>query len=90
LLLARRPATAADARALAKAWEAFARDLPADRRADEARVRAIESLAMAWRLGGEPGDLASARAAGEAYVDAERAPQAGRVRALLETLPPTP
>jgi putative zinc finger protein len=89
MLLARRPTTAADARALAKAWEAFARDLPAGRHADEARVRAIESAVTAWRLGGEPGDLESARAAARAYLGAESAPQRDRVRTLLETLPPS-
>lgn len=90
LLLARRPPTAAGARALGKAWEAFAREFPTDRRADEARVRAIESAVTAWRLGGETVDLASARVAGRAYLDAESAPQRGRVRALLDTLPPAP
>jgi hypothetical protein len=86
-LLARPAASAAQARALREAWELFARDVPADPRADEARVRAVEAGVRAWTLGHDPADLATARARGRAYLEAENAPQAARVRAALEGLP---
>jgi hypothetical protein len=86
-LLARPATTAPQARALRDAWELFARDVSADPRADEARVRAIEAGVRAWKLGHEDADLATARARGRAYLAAENAPQAARVRAALEALP---
>ena len=86
-LLARPATTAPQARALRDAWELFARDVSADPRADEARVRAIEAGVRAWKLGHEEADLATARARGRAYLAAENAPQAERVRAALEALP---
>jgi hypothetical protein len=89
-LLSRSAASAAQARALRDAWDLFARDVPAAPRADEARVRAIEAGALAWRLGHDPDDLAAARARARGYLDAETAPQAARVRAVLESLPPGP
>jgi hypothetical protein len=90
VLALRRSATAAEARDLARAWEVFARDLPGDRHADEAKVRAVESLVVAWRMGHAPDDLERARAAARSYLDASGARQAERVRALLESLPPSP
>ncbi len=87
-LLDQRPATAADARALRDGWEAFARDQASGPRADEARVRAVEAGATAWRLGGDAADLARVRAAARTYLAAESAPQRERVRAALEGLPP--
>lgn len=89
-LLDRRPASVAEARALRDGWEAFARDRPADARADEARVRALEAAITAWRLGSDPADLARARALGRDYLGTEDAPQRDRVRALLDALPPAP
>ena len=89
-LLSRSATSAAQARALRDAWDLFARDVPAAPRADEARVRSIEAGALAWRLGHAPDDLAAARARARTYLDAETAPQAARVRALLESLPPGP
>jgi hypothetical protein len=89
-LIDRRPATLADARALRDAWETFARDQLGDPRADEARVRAIEAGAAAWRLGADPADLAHVRELGRAYLDTEGAPQRERVRAILDTLPRAP
>lgn len=86
-LLARPAASAAQARALREAWELFARDVPADPRADEARVRAIETGVRAWTLGHDPADLTTVRARGRAYLEMENAPQAARVRAALEALP---
>jgi negative regulator of sigma E activity len=89
-LLSRSATSAAQARALRDAWDLFARDVPAPPRADEARVRAMEAGALAWRLGHDPDDLAATRARARAYLDAETAPQAARVRAVLESLPPGP
>jgi hypothetical protein len=86
-LLARPATTAAQARALREAWELFARDVAADARADEARVRAIEAGVRAWKLGHDDADLAAARARGRAYLAMENAPQAARVRAALDALP---
>jgi hypothetical protein len=86
-LLARPATSAAQARALRDSWDLFARDFPADARADEARVRAIEAGVLAWRLGRDPADLTAVRARGRAYLEAENAPQAARVRAALEALP---
>jgi Putative zinc-finger len=86
-LLARPATSAAEARALRDAWDLFAHDLPADARADEARVRAIEAGVLAWTLGHDPADLSTARARGRAYLQTENAPQAARVRAALEALP---
>jgi hypothetical protein len=86
-LLARNATSAAQARVLRDAWELFARDVPTDAPADEARVRAIEAGVLAWRLGHDPGDLATARARARAYLEAESAPQGARVRAILDALP---
>jgi hypothetical protein len=86
-LLARNATSAAQARALRDAWELFARDVPTDAHADEARVRAIEAGVLAWRLGHDPADLATAQARGRAYLEAESAPQGARVRAILDPLP---
>ena len=87
-LAARRPTSAAEARALREAWEMFARDRPDDPRADEARVRAIEAGVTAWRLGGQTADRDTARAKALAYLAVEGAPQRARVRAALDGLPP--
>jgi hypothetical protein len=86
-LLARPATSAAQARVLRDAWDLFARDFPADARADEARVRAIEAGVLTWTLGRDPADLAAVRVRGRAYLEAENAPQAARVRAALEALP---
>jgi putative zinc finger protein len=86
-LLARSATSAAQARALRDAWELFARDVPTDAHADEARVRAIEAGVLAWRLGHDRADLATAQARGRAYLEAESAPQGARVRAILDALP---
>jgi hypothetical protein len=86
-LLARHATSAAEARALRDAWELFARDVPTDPRADEARVRAIEAGVRAWKRGHDPADLATARARGRAYLETDDPAQAARVRATLDGLP---
>jgi putative zinc finger protein len=89
-LAERRPASAEEARALRDAWDLFARDRATDPRADEARVRAIEAGLEAWRLGGDPADLGTARRRGQAYLADAAAPQHARVRAALDGASPAP
>lgn len=86
-LLARRTvASAAEARSLRDAWRAFARDEAAGPRADEARVRAIEAGAEAWRRGKDERDRAETRKDGRAYLERPDAAQADRVRQALRLL----
>ena len=82
------PRTTDDARRLRDTWRTFARDHASDPRADEARVRAIEAAAEAYRLGGDPRDLALVREDAAAYLRRKDARQAERVRLLLRALPP--
>jgi hypothetical protein len=82
-LASRRPTTAVQARALRESWRAWAIAHPAGARGDEARVRALEAGAEAWRLGRDPRDLAQLRAEAEAYLQRADALQKDRVRALL-------
>jgi hypothetical protein len=89
-LAARRPASAEEARALADAWELFARDRAGDPRADEARVRAIEAGLLAWRMGGDRADVDTARRRGLAYLAEAGTPQRDRVRSALEGASPAP
>ncbi len=81
------PVTLASLREKREAWRAFTRDFPSSPRADEARVRVIETGAEAWRVGGDPSDLARLREDATAYLARRDAAQAARVRALLEGLP---
>jgi len=77
--------TAAQARAAARAWGEHARRHPEPQTADEARVRAVEAMAIAWRLDRKPADRDQARALAQAYLAGD-GPQKGRVRAVLEQL----
>jgi putative zinc finger protein len=80
--------SAADARALRDAWDAFVRKEPEGPHADDARVRALEAGAAAWRLGGQREDRDRVVRDGRVYL---RRPDAGdkeRVRALLAGLEP--
>jgi hypothetical protein len=88
LLLHRTVSSAADARALRDAWRALARDEATGRRADEARVRAIEAGVEAWRRGKDEADRAEAQREGREYLARPDALQAGRVRAALRALSP--
>jgi len=81
------PATAPEARALRARWLAFVRLHPESSRVDEARVRAIEAAAAAFRLGGERADLVLLRHDAEAYLARSDAAQADRVRELLRDVP---
>ena len=87
-LAKRKGATAAEARALRDAWRAFARDEPTGPRADEARVRAVEAGAAAWREGRDEKDRADAEREGREYLARKDALQPDRVRAALKTLSP--
>jgi anti-sigma factor RsiW len=86
LLAQRTVASAAEARSLRDAWRAFARDAAAGGRADEARVRAIEAGAEAWRRGKDERDRAATLEDGRAYLERPDALQADRVRAALKSL----
>jgi hypothetical protein len=85
-LLRRTASSAAAARALRNAWRAFARDEPTGPRADEARVRAIEAGAAAWREGRDEKDRADAEREGREYLARADALQPERVRAALTSL----
>jgi len=80
--------SAADARALRDAWEAFVRKEPDGPHADDARVRALEAGAAAWRLGGLREDRARVVRDGHAYLRRPDAADKERVRALLAGLEP--
>ena len=80
---ATRPRTAAEWRALRDAWRAFAAARPGGPRADEARVREVESLHQAWRAGGEAADEAAFRTAARDYLARPDAAQRERVERLL-------
>ena len=88
LLLAKTVSSAAEARALRDAWRAFAREEATGPRADEARVRAVEAGAEAWRKGKDDKDRAEARREGREYLARPDALQPDRVRAALRTLTP--
>jgi hypothetical protein len=84
------PTTLAALRERREAWRSFTRDFPGSPRADEARLRVVETGVEAWRTGGDAADLARVREDAAAYLARRDAVQAARVRALLEKLPQTP
>src|SRR3989442_14552205 len=88
-LLVRQAGSVQEARRLADAWTAFAQAHPSSPRSDEARVRAIEARGLAWRLSHDPADPDRARLAARSYLSSPRPPPRHRVRALLESLPPS-
>jgi putative zinc finger protein len=88
LLLRKTASSAAEARALRDSWRAFARDEATGPRADEARVRAVEAGAEAWRKGRDEKDRAEAQREGREYLERSDALQPDRVRAALKTLSP--
>lgn len=82
--------TLATLRERRESWRAFTREFPSSPRADEARVRVVETGAEAWRVGAERADLARLREDAAAYLARRDAAQPARVRALLEALPAGP
>jgi hypothetical protein len=80
---AERPASAEEWRRLREAWLAFAAAHPGDRRADEARVRAIEAAREAWLAGGDEADEQAFRRDAAAYLAAPESLQKPRVERLL-------
>jgi hypothetical protein len=83
-LEASRPRTAAQWRLLRDAWNDFAAAHSDDPRADEARVRAIESGREAWLAGGAGDDDAAFHRDARAYLEREDALQKERVERLLQ------
>lgn len=81
------PSTLASLRERREAWRSFAREFPASPRADEARVRVIETGAEAWRVGFDPADLARVREDAAVYLARRDAKQVERVHAVLDGLP---
>ena len=79
------PSSTEEWRRLREAWLAFAAAHPADRRADEARVRAIEAGREAWLAGGSAADEEAFRRDAAAYLAAETSLQKQRVERLLAT-----
>jgi hypothetical protein len=90
MLRTRTPATAAEARELRLEWRAFAESILGQAHADDARVAAIEVAVQAFRFSASDEDRATAAADARAYLDRSDAPQAERVKALLETLSAAP
>ena len=87
--LSTRTARGADeARALRDAWLEFVRDDPDGPHADQARLRALEAGAAAWRLGGRMEDRALVEREGREYLRRADGAHHERVRALLASLEP--
>lgn len=75
-----------DARRARDAWRRFVALHPSGPRADEGRVRLIESAVMVYRLTRDASDRAMAEREGRAYLAAAAPPQAERVREALRGL----
>jgi hypothetical protein len=80
--------SAADARALRDAWLAFVREDPDGPHADDARLRALEAGAAAWRLGGLRDDRTQVDKDAREYLRRPDGAHKERVRALLAGLDP--
>ena len=80
--------SAAEARALRDAWQAFVREDPEGPYADVARLRALEAGAAAWRLGGLRDDRAQVEKDAREYLRRPDGAHKERVRALLAGLEP--
>ena len=83
-LSARKPASAEEARALAREWQRAAERQTDAALADEARLRALEALAEASRLSASPADRAALERAVAVYAARADAAQKPRARRLLE------
>ncbi|HVR72265.1 MAG TPA: hypothetical protein VMT87_15580, partial [Vicinamibacteria bacterium] len=80
--------SAAEARELRDAWEAFVREDPEGPHADDARLRALEAGAAAWGLGGQRDDRARVEKDAREYLRRAQGAHKERVRALLAGLQP--
>ena len=78
-----RPASAEEWRRLREEWLAFVIAHGGDRRADEARVRAIEAAREAWLASGDEADEQAFRRDAAAYLVAADALQKARVERLV-------
>lgn len=87
-LAGRAARSAAEARALRDAWQAYVRDNPEGPHADQARVSSLEAGAAAWRLGGLREDRVQVERDGREYLRRPEAADKERVRALLAGLAP--
>jgi hypothetical protein len=85
-LRARQPASADAARKLHDDWAAFAKAHADGPHADEARVRALDALLLAYHRSGEARDRQRLREEAALYLQRSDAAQALRVRAMLEGL----
>ncbi len=83
-LAARTPATAAEARELAREWQRQAERQRDPAQADEARLLALEALATAFRLSGSAADRTVLEKAVAAYAARPDAAQKRRAAGLLE------
>lgn len=81
---ARTPATAAEARELAREWQRQAERQRDPAQADEARLLCLEALATAFRLSGSAADRTALEKAVAAYAARPDAAQKRRAAALLE------
>ena len=70
------------------AWRAYAQDEAAGTRTDEARVRAIEAGAEAWRRGRDESDRERAQRDGRECLERPDARQRERIRGVLRSLSP--
>ena len=82
-LAAAAPRTALEWRRAGRGWQAFADEHPGDRRADDARVRAVEAAFEAWRAGGEAADRRAFETGALGYLARDDAAQRARVEALV-------
>jgi anti-sigma factor RsiW len=82
-LEAQRPRTAAEWRQLRDGWRELARAYPDGPHAEEARVRAIEAAAAAYRASSDAEDARALKRDVAEYLGRASAPHAGRVRQLL-------
>jgi anti-sigma factor RsiW len=80
--------SAAEARALRDAWQALVREDPQGPRADEARLRALEAGAAAWRLGRRREDRTQVERDALDYLRRPDGAHKERVRALVAGLEP--
>ena len=82
-LAAAAPRSAPEWRRAGRGWQAFADEHPGDRRADEARVRAVEAAFEAWQAGGDAADRRAFETGARAYLARDDAAQRARVEALV-------